>query len=65
MAISSDSLEGKIISNLKGAGFVLEGTHAKTKEFAQAIAKAVVEEITKNAQVIVGSGSSAGTYKVK
>jgi len=31
---------------------------------ATAIAKAVVEEITQNAQVVVSSGSSAGTYKV-
>jgi len=59
--ISDSSLKSKIENNLKACGIKL--TEAN-KCMATAIAKAVVEEITQNAQVVVSSGSSAGTYKV-
>ena len=64
MAISKDSLKQKIETELKAKGFVLEGEFAMAGMMAEAIANAVVDEITKNAEVQVTGGSSAGTYKV-
>lgn len=64
MALSSGSLESKIVSELQARGFTTEGEHAMAAQMAAAIAAAVVEEITSNAQVVIASGSSAGTYAV-
>lgn len=64
MALSSGSLEAKIISELQAQGFITEGDHAYAGKMAAAIAKAVIDEITANADVVVAAGSSAGTYKV-
>lgn len=64
MALSSESLEAKIISELQAQGFTTDGTHAFAGKMAAAIAKAVIDEITANADVVVTAGSSAGTYKV-
>jgi len=65
MALSKDSLKGRIITELQARGFVTEGDHAMAGQMAEAIASAVVDEITSNAQVPVPGGSSSGTYKVK
>jgi len=65
MAISKSSLKGKIESELVSAGFVIAGEHAQASAMAQAIANAIVDEITSNAQVVVTGGSSSGTYQVK
>lgn len=64
MALSDSSLKGRIISELQAKGFVTEGEHAFVGKMAEAIAAAVVAEITSNAQVQVTGGSSAGSYKV-
>lgn len=64
MALSNESLEEKIISELQGKGFTTDGQHAFAGKMAVAIAKAVIDEITANADVVVTAGSSAGTYKV-
>lgn len=64
MALSSGSLENKIVSELQARGFITEGEHAKAALMAAAIAAAVIDEITSNAQVVIASGSSAGTYAV-
>ena len=64
MAISAASLEGKIIAELQSRGFVTEGEHARAAGMASAIAKAVVDEFTANALVVVSSGSSKGNYQV-
>lgn len=64
MALNKDSLKQKIITNLKAKGFVTEGEHAAAGDMADAIAAAVVDEITENAQVSVTGGSSEGSYKV-
>ena len=65
MAITSASLKSKIEIELTSAGFVLTGEHAQASAMAQAIANAIIDEITSNAQVVVAGGSSAGTYQVK
>ncbi|MFL9783259.1 hypothetical protein BCV35_015920 [Vibrio cyclitrophicus] len=64
MAISKGSLKQKIETELKAKGFVLDGEFAMAGMMAEAIANALVDEITKNAEVQVTGGSSAGAYKV-
>lgn len=64
MALSKTSLKTKIETELKAQGIVIDGEHAQASKFAIAIANAVVDEINQNAQVVVTSGSSAGSYKV-
>ena len=64
MALDSSSLEGLITSKLKAAGFNVSGEHSKANVMAKAIAEAVVEHITANAEVPVPGGSSKGIYKV-
>lgn len=64
MPLDKSSLKAKIIKEMNGKGIVTEGEFAKAADLAEAIASAVVDEITSNAQVVVTSGSSAGSYKV-
>ncbi len=64
MPISNSSLKTKLIKEMNGKGMVTEGEFAKAADLAEAIANAVVEEITSNALVVVDKGSSAGSYKV-
>lgn len=64
MALSDSSLKTKIISELQAKGFDTGNEFAKTQQMAEAIAKAIVDEITSNAEVTVTGGSSAGSYKV-
>lgn len=64
MALSSDSLRGKIINNLEEYGFKAN-EHGRMDELADAIAKAVVAEITGSAEVIVKGGGSYGGEKAK
>lgn len=65
MALSKSSLKDKIITELEAQGFVTEGEHAMAGKMAQAIANAVVDEITANAKAAVTSGSSAGNWPIK
>ncbi|WP_017630420.1 hypothetical protein [Vibrio sp. 624788] len=64
MAISKGSLKQKIETELKAKGFVLDGEFAMAGMMAEAIANAVVDEITQNAKVTISAGSSSGEYKV-
>ncbi|MUH95209.1 hypothetical protein GNP63_01410 [Aliivibrio fischeri] len=64
MPISNSSLKTKLIKEMNGKGMVTEGEFAKAADLAEAIANAVVEEITSNALVVVDKGSSAGSYSV-
>ena len=64
MALSSDSLKNNIITEMKSHGFIVEGEFAKAGDLAEAIAKAVVNEINSNAKVIIKTGSSAGEYSI-
>ena len=65
MALSQKRLEDLIVTNLESAGFKESGQYSRVREMAEAISKAVVEEITSNAKTVVGSGSSAGSWPVK
>ena len=65
MALSKKSLKTKIETELKAQGIVISGEHAQASKFAIAIANAVVDEITQNAQVQVTGGSSSGSYQVQ
>ncbi|MFH4543402.1 hypothetical protein [Vibrio alginolyticus] len=64
MALTKTSLKEKLESELQAQGFVLTGEFAMTGKMAEAIANAVYDEITQNAEVPVTGGSSAGTYSV-
>ena len=64
MALDKGSLKAKIVKEMKGKGMVTEGEFAKAADLAEAIANAVVDEITANAMFVVDKGSSAGSYKV-
>lgn len=65
MALSKSSLKDRILSELEGQGFVTTGNYAKSDELAQAIANAVVDQITANAKAVVASGSSAGNWPIE
>ena len=64
MALSKASLKEKLEDELKAQGFVLDGEFAMAGMMAEAIANAVVDEITQNAQANITSGSSSGSYKI-
>lgn len=64
MALSKSGLKSKIEAEMVKGGIVIAGEHAQASVLAQAIANAVVDEITKNALVTVTGGSSAGGYKI-
>jgi phage replication-related protein YjqB (UPF0714/DUF867 family) len=64
MAMDANKLEDLIINKLEDAGFKTSGKHAYAKVMVNAVAEAVVEHISNQAEVSVTSGSSAGIYKV-
>lgn len=64
MSMSKESLKKKLENELEAQGFVLTGDFAMAGKMAEAIANAVYDEITQNAEVPVTGGSSAGTYSV-
>ncbi|XAG86257.1 hypothetical protein MRM63_13785 [bacterium 19MO03SA05] len=64
MGLSKSSLKSKLVSELQAQGFETQGQYAMAAKMAEAIANAVIDEITENAEVSVTSGSSAGTYQV-
>ena len=63
MALSQASLSTKIQTEIIALYGVADDS-ALLKKFADAMAKAIVDEITQNAEVPVSGGSSAGTYPV-
>jgi hypothetical protein len=64
MALSQSGLKGRIVSAMESQGAKASGEHSWVEKMADAIASAVIDEITSNAEVQVTGGSSAGTYKV-
>lgn len=64
MPISNDALKAKIVKEMNGKGMVTEGEFAKAADLAEAIANAIVDEITTNGLVVIDKGSSAGSYKI-
>ncbi|MDE9545437.1 hypothetical protein [Xenorhabdus bovienii] len=60
MALNNSQLKGMIENNLRSFGFSAN-EHGRMNELSEAIAKAVVEHITANGQVIViGGGNYSG-----
>lgn len=64
MALSSSKVTNSVMNKLRSNGFATDNNHAKQEEMVKAIVEALIESIQSDAQVIVASGSSAGTYKV-
>lgn len=63
MALTSASLKTKIVDEMEIL-FGVADVPGDLADFAEALAKAIVDEITTNADVTVTGGSSAGTYPV-
>lgn len=64
MALSKTALKAKIITEMQKVDMVTEGQFAKAADLAEAIANAVVDEITENALVVVDKGSSTGEFSI-
>jgi len=64
MALSTTGLQTRIENELSALGVQIDNPHCWARQFAQAIARAVVDEIQANARVTIPAGSSAGTYPV-
>ncbi len=64
MALSKSALKSKIEAEMIKGGIVIAGEHAQASVLAEAIANAVVDEITENAEANVMGGSSAGKHKI-
>ena len=64
MALSISTLQGLIEQQFISAGWDLQKS-TQASNLALSIATAVVNHIQSDAEVIVDSGSSAGTYGVK
>ena len=63
MALSASTLASLIKSKVATIDF--ENGAIDNNDIANKIAEAIVEHITSSAQVVVTSGSSAGTYGVQ
>lgn len=64
MPVTAASLKALIVTEMEAQGANASGEHSWVEKLAEAIANAVVTEIQLNAQVVVNTGSSAGTYPV-
>lgn len=64
MALTIEVTKAELIKELEARGFVTEGEHSKNDLFMEAIAAAMVTVMTRDARVIVDSGTSAGSYNV-
>lgn len=64
MALSKSGLKNRITQAMVSQGAKTDNEHSWVEKMAEAIADAVIDEITENATVVVASGSSAGEYKV-
>lgn len=65
MALSKSALKSRIVSEMQSQGATATGEHSWLNRMAEAIANAVVDEVTSNAEVPVTGGSSSGVYKVE
>jgi hypothetical protein len=54
MALSKAQLKARIVSEMEAAGATAQGEHSWVDRLAEAIANAVVDEITSNAQDSLG-----------
>lgn len=63
MALSIPTLSGLIKSNIESL-YGAADDDTKLQQFCDALATAIVTHIQTDAQVIIGGGSSAGTYGV-
>ncbi len=66
MALSASTLKSAIIAEMSAQGFNITNpeTGGQGEKYIEALAEAIVAHIQSNAEVIIPSGSSAGTYTV-
>lgn len=65
MALSASALASLIESKVNAVAESYRNGEKSNADALEAIAEAVVEHITSDAEVIIASGSSAGTYGVQ
>ncbi len=64
MALTQAALATKIKDEIEANAGKSADDPTELDNFAQALAKAIVDELKANAQVVVAGGSSAGTYGI-
>lgn len=64
MALSKEATKAELLKELKAKGFEIDGEFSQNSPLMEAIAAAIVTVITRDAQVVVDGGSSAGSYQV-
>ena len=64
MATTKEATKKELIKELKERGFVTDNQFSQNDPLMDAIAAAITTILTRDAEVIVTSGSSAGTYKI-
>lgn len=64
MAITTEATHQELVNELEKRGFVIEGEFSQNSAFMEAVAAAMKTVITRDAEVVIKSGISAGTYKI-
>lgn len=64
MPMSAASLTSRMKSKMDAIADSYKSGEKDNSDAIQALAEAIIEEITSNAQVVVTGGSSSGTYSV-
>lgn len=65
MALLDQAATDNICRRLEAKGFKVDGEFSRQREFIEAIAEGLIEEIQTKAKVIVSGGSSKGEYSIK
>lgn len=64
MALDAQRLEDNYVKKFTSIGGEPDGEHAWFRKLAKLLAEETVNEIQQNSEVIIKTGSSAGSYKV-
>lgn len=64
MAITKEATKKELIKELKARGFVTDNQFSQNDPLMDAIAAAMTTVLTRDAEVILTSGSSKGVYKI-
>lgn len=64
MATTKEATKKELIKELKARGFVTDNQFSQNDPLMDAIAAAMTTVLTRDAEVIVTSGSSKGVYKI-
>lgn len=65
MALSKSALKGRIVTEMEAAGATASGKHSWVNKLADAIAKAVIDEIQANAKAVDPGGTGSGEWPIQ